>query len=129
MSTTPVRHDRKAEAPDLATESAPGLSSEVLRGALERLRLEGAIFLRAEYREPWAYESFTAGQTAKILRPDSDRVILFHVVASGACWVSIGDGEKHWATRGDVIVLPYGDQHRMGGIEDTDHVAMSTFMQ
>src|SRR4051794_17327141 len=105
MSTVPVRHDRDAGAPDPPTEPAAGLSSEVLRSALERVRLEGAIFLRAEYREPWAYESFTAGQTAKILRPDSDRVILFHVVASGACWVSIGDGDKHWARQGDVIVL------------------------
>jgi AraC-like DNA-binding protein len=129
MSSTPVRHDRDAGVPDLSTEPRTGLSSEVLRDALERLRLEGAIFLRAEYREPWAYESFTPGETAKILQPDSDRVILFHVVASGSCWVSIGDGDKHWATRGDVIVLPYGDQHRMGGIHDTDHVAMSTFLQ
>src|SRR5439155_10112755 len=55
--------------------------------------------------------------------------IVFHVVASGACWVSLGDGDKHWATRGDVIVIPYGDQHRMGGIRDADYVAMSTILQ
>ena len=86
--------------------------------ALQRLRLEGAIFLRAEYREPWAYESLTGPATAAILRPGTDRVILFHVVASGTCWVAGGDGEKHWASAGDVIVpavrrpAPHGRRRR-----------------
>ena len=100
----------------------------MLQEALQRLRLEGAVFLRAEYREPWAYESCTASETAKILRPDTDRVILFHVVASGTCWVAVGDGDKHWATRGDVIVIPYGDQHTMGGIRDAEQVGMETIL-
>src|SRR6185312_17469986 len=118
-------HDRDTGASDRVTARDQGGSSAALQSALERLRLEGAVFLRAEYREPWAYESLTAGETAKILRPDSDRVILFHVVASGACWVSIGDGEKHWANTGDVIVLPYGDQHRMGGVDEAEYVSIS----
>ena len=129
MSTTPVGHDRDTGVPNPATERRSGFPADVLDGALERLRLEGAVFLRAEYREPWAYESLTAGETAKILRPDSDRVILFHVVASGSCWVSIGNGDKHWARAGDVIVLPYGDQHRMGGVDDADYVSISRFLQ
>lgn len=127
MGGGPFDHDRDADAPDRST-TTDGLSSPVLLDTLARLRLEGAVFLRAEYREPWAYESFTAPETAKILRPDTDRVILFHVVASGTAWVSIGDGDKHWATAGDVFVLPYGDQHRMGGVQHADHVALSTFM-
>jgi hypothetical protein len=45
-------------------------------------------------------------------------VILFHVVASGTCWVSVGDGPRHWAQAGDVILLPYGDQHRMRGVDE-----------
>ena len=104
------------------------MSSSVLQQALQRLRLEGSVFLRAEYREPWAYESYTASETAKILRPDTDRVILFHVVASGACWVQVGNDDKHWATRGDVIVLPYGDQHTMGGISDAERVSMRAIL-
>lgn len=104
-------------------------TSAALQSALERLRLEGAVFLRAEYREPWAYQSLTARETAKILRPDSDRVILFHVVASGACWVAVGDGDRHWARRGDVIVLPYGDQHSMGGVQDARTVSIATILE
>ena len=128
MGTTPIGHDRDTAVPDQSPALHDALSSPVLTDALARLRLEGAVFLRAEYHEPWAYESLTAFDTAKILRPDSDRVILFHVVASGACWVSIDDGEKHWATAGDVIVLPYGDQHRMGGVDDADYVSIAQIL-
>lgn len=58
----------------------------------------------------------------------SDRVILFHVVASGACWVAVGDRPKHWAVADDVIVLPYGDQHRMGGMGKAKIVPITTFL-
>src|SRR4051812_33852942 len=75
-----IGHDRDAAVPDQPTATHDALSSPVLQEALANLRLEGAVFLRAEYREPWAYESLTGVDTAKILRPDTDRVILFHVV-------------------------------------------------
>jgi AraC-like DNA-binding protein len=97
--------------------------------AVQGLHVAGAIFLRAEYREAWAYESLTGPATAQILRPGSDRLVLFHVVASGTCWVTVDDGEKHWATAGDVIVLPYGDQHRMGGVEDAPSVPLMSLME
>src|SRR3954453_2369170 len=119
-------HDRATGAADRVT--VPEQRSPVLDSALAGMRLEGAVFLRAGYREPWAYESFTAPQTAKILRPEADRVILFHVVASGTCWVAVADGDKHWAMQGDVIVLPYGDQHQMGGVQAAEAVSMSTIL-
>jgi AraC-like DNA-binding protein len=122
-----VDHDHDTATAD--RDTAVATTPDALQGALERLRLEGAVFLRAEYREPWAYESLTGPETAKILRPDTDRVILFHVVATGTCWVSLADGERHWATRGDVIVLPYGDQHQMGGVMDADMVSISSILE
>jgi AraC-like DNA-binding protein len=129
MGDGTLGHDRGTATRDRTTASGAGMSFHVLQDALARLRLEGAVFLRAEYREPWAYESLTARETARILRPDSDRVILFHVVASGTCWVTVGNGEKHWANAGDVIVLPYGDQHLMGGINEAEQVSISTILQ
>ena len=120
-------HDRDTGGPD--QDAAVGeRPSEALQAAIERLRLQGAVFLRAEYREPWAYESLPGPVTANLLRPGTNRVILFHVVASGACWVSVGTEPRHWAGTGDVIVLPYGDQHRMGGVGDAETVPISTFM-
>ena len=127
MRPPPARHDRATDARDRVTE--PVRWADPLRAALSRLRLEGAIFLRAEYREPWSYESLSGPATAQILRPGSDRVILFHIVAGGSCWVSVDGGDKHWARAGDVIVLPYGDQHRMGGVGDARPVPLASIMQ
>jgi hypothetical protein len=58
---------------------------EPLHRALERLRLEGAIFLRAEYTEGWALDSQGGPASAGMLHPAAQRVILFHVVARGRC--------------------------------------------
>lgn len=123
-------HDQATGATDRAarTSSNPALP-DPFDAALQRLRLEGAIFLRAEYREPWAYESLSGPDTAAILRPGTDRLVLFHVVASGTCWVQVGDQDRHWASAGDVIVLPYGDQHRMGGVGDSESVPLMTIME
>ena len=82
---------------------------EPLTEALERLRLEGAIFLRAEYTERWALGDQGGPLFAAMMHPGAQRLILFHVVASGRCWVSTADGERYWASAGEVIVLPYGD--------------------
>jgi AraC-like DNA-binding protein len=111
------------------TSDEPAPLPSAFAEALERLRLEGAVFLRAEYREPWAYESLPGPDTAAILRPGTDRVVLFHVVASGTCWVQVRDEERHWAGEGDVIVLPYGDQHQMGGIGESESVPLMTILE
>jgi AraC-like DNA-binding protein len=134
MSVVPpahAGHDRATRVVDRVTtvEPASPERTDPLTDALQRLHVIGAIFLRAEYREPWAYESLSGPDTANILRPGTDRVILFHVVASGTCWVAVEDGEKHWASAGDVIVLPYGDQHQMGGIQEAKTVPLMTIME
>ena len=130
VRSAPVGHDRPTPADDRVTTAVGGSPpGDPLDAALRGLRLEGAIFLRAEYLEAWSYLSETGPVTAGMLRPGTDRVILFHVVASGTCWVAVDDGEKHWATAGDVIVLPYGDQHRMGGVADAETVPLATIMQ
>jgi AraC-like DNA-binding protein len=101
---------------------------DVLDTALERIRLSGALFLRAEYTEAWSYESPAAPDVAGMLLPGRERVILFHVIAAGACWIRLRDGEPHWAQVGDVVVLPYGDQHRMGGTEEAACVPMASLL-
>jgi AraC-like DNA-binding protein len=59
-----------------------------------------------------------------MMHPGAERLILFHVVASGRCWVSTADGERYWASGGEVIVLPYGDVFVMGGVEPVESVSI-----
>ncbi|HEY2831882.1 MAG TPA: AraC family transcriptional regulator [Sporichthyaceae bacterium] len=98
-----------------------------LLAALERLRLDGAIFFRAEFTESWALHSPVRDMTG-VIRPGADRLILFHIVAAGRCWVEVEGGERHWAGRGDVIVLPYGDDYVMGGVGPAERVPLVTLM-
>ena len=87
-----------------------------LEQALGGLQLDGAIFFRSEFTEAWSFSSPAAeGEFAHSVEPDADRLIMFHIVATGSCWVAGPDGERHWANEGDVIVLPYGDEYEMGG--------------
>jgi hypothetical protein len=94
-----------------------------LDSALHQLRLEGAIFFRSELTEAFAFES-TPLALADALHPGATRLILFHIVAQGTCWVSAEDEERHWAGPGDVIVLPYGDRHVIGGEAPADPVSI-----
>lgn len=112
MTTARSDHDRDA---------APVDRSAGLAGALARIRLTGAIFLHSEYTEAWAYESMASHDLAAVLAPDAAQIVIFHVVVSGSCWVEAGS-HRVWAHEGDVIVLPYNDQHRMGGHETAEIV-------
>ena len=78
-------HDREAAAPSRNPADALG-------AALHRLRLDGAIFFRAEFTERWAYQSPTPDQMTQILRPDATRLIMFHIVAAGTCWAQVRGG-------------------------------------
>jgi AraC-like DNA-binding protein len=103
------------------------MAEQVLASALEQLRLEGAIFFRSELSEPFAFESSPLAM-ADALHPGADRLILFHIVATGSCWVEALDGERHRALDGDVIVLPYGDRHVISGGTATDRVPIQDLL-
>jgi AraC-like DNA-binding protein len=115
-------HDRDATGPD---QDATGLLADSLAG----LRLQGAIFLRGDYTEAWGYESLPAADAAAVLAPEARQVVLFHVVASGRCWVEVPGSDRHWANAGDVVVLPYNDLHRMGGSAPAQCVSVSTLIE
>jgi AraC-like DNA-binding protein len=125
-----VRHDSETEDADrnpeidLAMSARTPATAEPLNQALERLRLEGAIFLRCEYTEAWALGDQGGPFFAAMMHPGAERLILFHVVASGRCFVSCADGERYWANAGEVIVLPYGEAFLMGGVEPVEPVSI-----
>src|SRR5688572_26978117 len=64
-----------------ATPSLLAVTPASLRSALERLHLEGALFVRAEYTESWAYASPDSTMLAQALGHGPQRLIMFHIVA------------------------------------------------
>ncbi|HJX08052.1 MAG TPA: AraC family transcriptional regulator [Actinomycetota bacterium] len=100
-----------------------------LEQALNRLQLDGAIFFRSEFTEAWSFSSpAAAGEFAHAVEPRADRLIMFHIVAKGSCWVAGPDGERHRANEGDVIVLPYGDEYEMGGTATSESVPIFSLL-
>lgn len=61
---------------------------------LARLLLEGAIFLRGEYTEAWAYESMSSADVAAVLAPGPARVLLFHVIAPALAAIHAAPDER-----------------------------------
>jgi AraC-like DNA-binding protein len=121
VAGSPADHDRDAAVLDRSP-------TDQLAHVLDGLQVQGALFLHGRYTEGWAYRSAPAEDVVAMLAPDAERVLLFHVIADGRCWVRIDGGERVWAERGDVVVLPYGDTHEMGGQQDADVVDIRRVM-
>jgi AraC-like DNA-binding protein len=83
--------------------------SEILRV----VRLVGAIFIHARFTAPWCYQSPCADSAAPLLEPGAERVVIFHLITEGECFVELGDLAPTRLSAGDVIIFPRGDAHRM----------------
>jgi AraC-like DNA-binding protein len=86
---------------------------DALSETLRVVRLVGAIFLQGRFTAPWCYQSPSADTAAPILEPSAERVVIFHLITEGECWVEIGDGAPVRLIAGDAILFPQGDAHRM----------------
>lgn len=87
---------------------------DALSQTLRVVRLVGAIFIHARFTAPWCYRSPRADSVAHILEPGAERVVIFHLITEGECWVEMDDGTTVRLVAGDAIVFPHGDPHRMG---------------
>lgn len=86
---------------------------DLLADVLSQVRLSGSVFLLGEYRAPWALDSPSAADIARLLAGGARRLILFHIVQEGSFRVS-ARGVTVEGRAGDLIVLPHADQHLMG---------------
>lgn len=106
-----------------ALSETPLASSDVLSDLLARMRLSGMVLFRAEFREPWSVMTPDCRQLARMLPFRTERIIPFHVVASGGCRVELPGHVPVWLVEGDAVLLPYGNRHRLGGREEAEAVS------
>src|SRR6185312_10746316 len=64
---------------------------DALSETLRVVRLVGAIFINARFSAPWSYQSPSADSAASILEPGAERVVIFHLITEGECYVELGD--------------------------------------
>jgi AraC-like DNA-binding protein len=86
---------------------------DALSETLRVVRLVGAIFINARFSAPWCYQSPNADSIAPVLEPGADRVVIFHLITAGECYVEMGDGTTTRLVAGDAVLFPQGDAHRM----------------
>ena len=86
---------------------------DALSETLRVVRLVGAIFINARFTAPWCYQSPNADSIAPVLEPGADRVVIFHLITEGECYVEMGDGVPTRLAAGDAVLFPHGDAHRM----------------
>jgi AraC-like DNA-binding protein len=86
---------------------------DALSETLRVVQLVGAIFINARFTAPWCYRSPSAAAAAPILEPGAERVVIFHLVTEGECYVEMGSQPPVKLIAGDVAVFPAGDAHTM----------------
>ena len=87
---------------------------DALSDALRVLRLNGAVFLDAEFTAPWCVISHAGHGGAEILS-GGPNIVFFHVLTEGRCRARLAQGGPVFDLgAGDLIMLPRDDDHMMG---------------
>jgi AraC-like DNA-binding protein len=86
---------------------------DALSETLRVVRLVGAIFINGRFTAPWCYQSPTADSAAPFLEPGVERVVIFHLITEGECFVELGSEPPLRLIAGDAVIFPQGDAHRM----------------
>jgi AraC-like DNA-binding protein len=87
---------------------------DALSETLRVVRLVGAIFIHARFTAPWCYLSPCADTVAPILEPGAERVVIFHLITEGECFVELDGAPPLRLMAGDALIFPAGHAHRMG---------------
>jgi AraC-like DNA-binding protein len=97
-------------------DAVPGPSgTDVLSDVLRVFRVTGAALLRGDFRAPWSWVTPPASAIARMLHPGATRLVIFHIVAEGGCWVEVAGNPRVALEAGDVVGFPHGHVHTMGG--------------
>lgn len=86
---------------------------DALSETLRVVRLVGAIFIHGRFTAPWCYQSPHADAAAPFLEPTAERVVIFHMITEGECWVEMDGQPPTRLGAGDAVIFPQGDAHRM----------------
>jgi AraC-like DNA-binding protein len=84
--------------------------SELLRA----IRLTGTAFIEAQLSAPWAVETPTRSAIATRLASRAGRIIPYHVVTQGSCFVELEGQPPVQLGANDTVLFPHGDVHVLG---------------
>lgn len=107
-------------------ERAPG--QDLLADALRTIRLSGSVFMNACFRTPFDVVTprrFDANGPLAHLQ----HVSIFHLIASGSCVVEVVGAGPVNVSAGDILLVPFADDHRFWSGEGAEAVRADTLLR
>jgi AraC-like DNA-binding protein len=86
---------------------------DALSEAMRAVRVTGALFFNGEFTSPWRFATAAQDQLSPLISPDSERLVLFHLVTDGHATARTAGHDDVSLTAGDIVVFPHGDAHEM----------------
>jgi AraC-like DNA-binding protein len=88
---------------------------DTLSGILKSVRLEGALYLNAEFTAPWCLRGKFGMSSIRQRLAGAEHVVGFHFLTEGGCKVKLVEGvEVLEVAAGDLVLFPQDDRHLMG---------------
>ncbi|RPH48361.1 MAG: AraC family transcriptional regulator, partial [Lysobacterales bacterium] len=81
--------------------------------AMRAVRVTSALFFNGEFAAPWRFATPAQDRVAATVSPDSERLVLFHLVTDGNATARAAGHDEVALTAGDIVVFPHGDAHEM----------------
>src|SRR5438477_2234732 len=88
---------------------------DALSDVLKSVRLEGAVYLNAEFTAPWCIQAKFGLASVRARLAGAEHVVFFHFLTEGGCKVRLADSaEVLDAAAGDLVLFAREDKHLMG---------------
>src|ERR1043166_6231052 len=88
---------------------------DALSDVLNSVRLEGAVYLNAEFTAPWCIRVELGLASVRERLAGSEHVAFFHFLTEGRCKVRLADGGEGFdAAAGGLILFPQEGRHLLG---------------
>ena len=88
---------------------------DALSDVLKSLRLEGAVYINAEFTAPWCVQAKFGLASVLARLSAAEHVVFFHFLTEGGCKVRLADGtEALDVAAGDLVLFPKENQHLIG---------------
>src|SRR4029077_14946523 len=88
---------------------------DALSDVLKSVRLEGAVYLNAEFTAPWCVQAKFGLASVRARLAGAEQVVFFHFLTEGSCKERLTDGaEVLDVAAGDLLLFPREEKHLMG---------------
>ena len=88
---------------------------DALSDVLKSVRLEGAVYINAEFTAPWCMRGRHGMASVRERLAGAEHVVFFHFLTEGRCKVRLVDGSDEIEVgAGDLVLFPQDDRHMLG---------------